>query len=84
MALAPNPEGGVTIDGVAPNSEASEKGLHRGDVIVRAGPHRVHSPTDVAAAVDEARHAGREAVLLLVQHQGLRLFVPLELPHQNG
>jgi serine protease Do len=84
MQLAPNPQGGVTIDGVAADSEAGDKGLERGDVIMQAGPHAVQRPQDVATAIDEARRSGRKDVLLLVEHDGRRLFVPLAVQHANG
>jgi serine protease Do len=83
MRLAANPQGGLTIEGVASDSDAGDKGLQRGDVIVRAGDAATDTPADLTTAVAAARHAGRKSVLLLVKHDGRRLFVPLELP-QNG
>ncbi len=77
MQLEPNPAGGVTIDGVKAGSDAGEKGLSAGDVILRAGDHRVTSAADVAAAAAEARHAGRKDILVLVAHNGRQLFLPL-------
>ncbi|MDR3511547.1 MAG: Do family serine endopeptidase [Caulobacteraceae bacterium] len=84
MRLAANPEGGVTIEGVSSDSDASDKGLQRGDVIVRAGDQKTDSPADLSAAVAAARHDGRKAVLLLVKHGGRRLFVPLEVTEADG
>ncbi len=84
MRLAANPKGGVTIEGVAADSAAGDKGLQRGDVIVRAGERKTDTPADLSAAVDAARHAGRKSVLLLVEHGGRRLFVPLEVSEQDG
>jgi serine protease Do len=77
MQLEPNPGGGVAVAGVNPNSDAGEKGLSAGDVILRAGDHRVSTPADVAAAAAEARHDGRKNVLVLVARNGQQLFVPL-------
>jgi serine protease Do len=84
MRLAANPQGGVTIEGVAPDSKAGDTGLQRGDVIVRAGETKTDTPADLSTAVDAAKHAGRKSVLLLVKHGEQRLFVPLELSEANG
>jgi serine protease Do len=84
MRLAANPQGGVTIEGVSSDSDADGKGLQRGDVIMRAGGQKTDTPADLTSAVDAARHAGRKSVLLLVEHDGRRLFVPLELSEANG
>ena len=85
MRLAPNPEGGVSIKGVSSASDAGEKGLRPGDVILQAGEHKVATPQDVAAAAAEAKKSGRNEVLLMVQHSGRRAFVPLKVdPADQG
>ena len=84
MRLEPNPRGGVTIDGVAGGSDAGQKGLSRGDVILQAGGRKTATPADVSAAVAQARHDGRKDVLLLVAHSGRNLFVPLDLGDAKG
>jgi serine protease Do len=58
---------GVVITAVDPNSDAAEKGLQRGDIIVAVQGQKVTAPAQVAAAVDAAKKAGRTSVLLLVQ-----------------
>ncbi|WP_344695326.1 Do family serine endopeptidase [Sphingomonas rosea] len=58
---------GVVITNVNPNSDAAEKGLKRGDVIISVNRQAVASSAQVAAVVDAARKAGRSAVLLLVK-----------------
>ena len=50
----------------APGSDAAEKGIRRGDVILSVNRQGVTAPAQVLAAVDEARRAGRNSVLLLV------------------
>ncbi len=84
MHLTPNSHGGVTVAGVAPDSDASDKGLSRGDVILQANGHRIASPGDVASTVAQARHDGRDEVLLMVAHNGRHLFVPLKVGHAAG
>jgi serine protease Do len=58
---------GVVVVSVDPNSDASEKGLQRGDLILAANGQPVTTPAQVVAAVDAARRAGRTSVLLLVK-----------------
>ncbi len=58
---------GVVITAVDPASDAAEKGLQRGDVVLAVQGQKVTSPAQVAAAVDAAKKAGRSSVLLLVQ-----------------
>ena len=58
---------GVIITGVDPASDAAEKGIRPGFVILSVNQQPVRSPNDVAAAVDSARRAGRTTVLLLVK-----------------
>ena len=84
MRLTPNAHGGVTVAGVASDSDAADKGLSRGDVILQANGRRTASPGDIAAAVAEARHAGRDEVLLMVAHNGRHLFVPLKVGDAQG
>jgi serine protease Do len=79
MGLRSDPNGGVAIAGVDPNSDAADKGLRAGDLILQANGHKVVSPSDVYAAVAQARREGRKDVLLLVSHNGQRLFMPLKV-----
>ena len=58
---------GVVITGVSPSSDAAEKGLQRGDVILSVNRQAVTAPAQVIAAIDAARRAGRSSVLLLVK-----------------
>lgn len=58
---------GVVIAGIGPNSDAARKGLQRGDVIVSINQMPTTTPAEAAAAVDAARKAGRDTVLLQVR-----------------
>jgi serine protease Do len=58
---------GLVVTNVDPNSDAAEKGLRRGDVIVSINRQAVATTAQVGAAVDAARRSGRTAVLLLVR-----------------
>jgi serine protease Do len=57
---------GVAIDGVAAGTDASERGLVPGDVILRVGDADVSSPQEVQVAVDAARAQHKVFILALV------------------
>ena len=58
---------GVLVTAVAANTDAAERGLAAGDVILQVRDHRVSSPAEVQQQLDEARKANRAMVLVLVQ-----------------
>ncbi len=70
---------GVIIDTVDEESDAGKKGLSKGDVILKAGDTTVTKPSDVVAAVVEAKKLGRTAVLLFVSRAGNTVFVPVKV-----
>jgi len=70
---------GVLVTGVAPDSDAAEKGLRPGDLIVRAGGVGATTPKDVGVAVAEARRDHRPSVLLMISRDGRNAFVPLKV-----
>ncbi len=55
---------GVVVAGIDPASDAAAKGFKRGDVILSINQRPVLTGADVAAAVNAARAAGRNNVLL--------------------
>ena len=70
---------GVLVQGVKSASDAGDKGLRRGDVIVRAGDREVASAGDVSAAVGDWKKAGRTSIPLEVTRAGVSLFVPIKI-----
>ncbi len=76
---APETVHGVVVESVDLTSDAGQKGLRRGDVIVQAGGKPVTSAADVAAAVDSAKKAGRTGILLGIFRQGRTTFLPLKV-----
>ncbi len=58
---------GVIVARVDPNSDAAEKGVQRGDLIISVNRQAVSAPAQVAAAVAQARAARRSSVLLLIK-----------------
>ena len=71
---------GVVITAIDPGSDASEKGLRRGDVIISVNRQAVTTPAQVLSAVDVARRAGRTSVLLLVKRgQAPEAFIGVDI-----
>ncbi|MEM9716722.1 MAG: Do family serine endopeptidase [Pseudomonadota bacterium] len=70
---------GVMVMGVEPDSDAFDKGLRAGDLITEVGPSTVASPTEVETAINNAREAGRDTILLRVERQGNPRFVALNI-----
>lgn len=76
--------GGVVVTGVDGDSNASEKGLRPGDVIVEINQEKVKTTADIAAQVEKAQKAGRRSVLLLVNQGGDLRFLALRLSEKKG
>nr|WP_246161532.1 DegQ family serine endoprotease [Segnochrobactrum spirostomi] len=57
---------GVVVTDVDPASNAAEKRIQAGDVIVEVAQEAVTSPKDVVAKFDKAKKDGRKTVLLLL------------------
>ena len=60
---------GVVITKVDPDSDAADKGLQPGDVVLKIGSRAVRTPADVQTGIVEAQKGGRKSVLLLVARQ---------------
>jgi serine protease Do len=58
---------GVVVTSVEPQSQAAQKGIKDGDVIVEASQDAVASAEDVAKSIEKVRKAGRKAILLRVE-----------------
>jgi serine protease Do len=84
LSVTPNAGGGLAIADVARKSDAAQKGLEAGDVIVQAAGHKADSATDLSKAVTEAKTAGHKDVLLLVAHDGQHIYVPLRVDPTAG
>ncbi|MDF2232529.1 DegQ family serine endoprotease [Albimonas sp. CAU 1670] len=70
---------GVLVEKVDDASNAAEKGLRPGDVIVEVAQEAVASPQDVEARVQSAKDQGRKSVLLLVNSRGDLRFVAVSV-----
>ena len=71
---------GVVVTAVDPSSDAAERGLQRGDLIISVNNRPVATAADVVAAVAEARRANRTGVVLLVRRgRGAEQFVGIDI-----
>ncbi len=85
VSLLPSQTGeGVTVVAVVPNSEAQEKGIRAGNLILTVSGNPVSTPDEVAAQVAAAEAEGRSAVLLLLRDGPQERFVALRLETDEG
>ncbi|PJB71903.1 MAG: serine protease [Alphaproteobacteria bacterium CG_4_9_14_3_um_filter_47_13] len=70
---------GVLISEVVPLSEAADKGLLTGDVIVEINQQTVKTPEEVTTIIGTAKKAKHSSVLLLINRDGDVRFVALRL-----
>ena len=70
---------GVVITEVDGGSDAAQKGIKSGDVILEVGGLTVKSPDDVANGVKEASKLGRKAVLMRIKSGADLRFVAVQL-----
>ena len=72
-------EDGLVITDVSPDSNAAEKGIEPGDVVLEVGGTQVASVADVNAAIETARTNARSAVLMRVRSGENTRFVAVTL-----
>ena len=70
-------EDGVVVTKVDPNSEASEMGVQKGDLIQRVSSEKVNSKKEFKKLVEESKEDG--AVLLLIKREDISRFYALDL-----
>ncbi len=70
---------GLVVKEVADESDAFEKGLRAGDLIVEAGQQKVEGLGDLEDRIAEAKDAGRKSFLMLIRRQGDPRFLALSL-----
>jgi serine protease Do len=69
-------EKGAVVAGVEPGSRAAEAGLQQGDLILEVNRQPVGSVKEVMENINRSRD--KDHLLLLVQRENSKLFVPLE------
>jgi serine protease Do len=70
---------GVLVTRVDPDSDAADKGIQPGDVVVSIGNKSVHTPQDIKTQVSGAQHDGRKSVLVLIDGNSGQRFVALKV-----
>ena len=75
---------GVAIAEVDPSSDAAEKGLKAGDVILEVSGQPVGAPDDVVSGVKKAQELKRSAVLLHIKSADQKRFVAVQLKDKKG
>jgi serine protease Do len=70
---------GVVVSSVDPNSEAADKGVRMGDVIVGVGNRSVKAPGDIEQGIAEAKKAGRDSILFLIASDQGQHYVALKI-----
>lgn len=70
---------GVLITRVDPESDAADKGLQPGDVVVSVGNKVVHTPQDIKSQIAGAQATGRKSVLVLIDGNSGQRFVALKI-----
>ena len=78
MALSSSDDG-VTVQSVNPNSEAAEKGIRPGDIVLKLSGRDVKTPGDVVDGVNAAKKDSKSSVLLLLRSQDQQRFVALSI-----
>ncbi len=66
----PDGTNGVIILAIKPDSEAAQKGLELGDIIIEINQKKVTDPAEVDRIIRTAKKDGKSSVLLLVDAQG--------------
>ncbi|MGB4108072.1 MAG: DegQ family serine endoprotease [Alphaproteobacteria bacterium] len=82
--MIPGNVDGVVVTAVADMSEAAEKGLLPGDVIVEINQQAVKDPQKVVEIIDKAVQNKRTSVLLLLSREGDVRFVALRLDEKKS
>ncbi len=75
---------GVAITEIDPASEAAEKGLKKGDVILEIGGEAVSSAEDIASGLRSAKDKGKRAVFMQVKSKDQTRFVALSLAERKA
>jgi serine protease Do len=76
---------GLVVGTVDPNSDAGQKGLAPGDIIVSIDNNAVTTPEAAASAIETARRARRGTVLLLIKRgNNPPAYVGVELSHPSA
>ncbi|MEQ1950695.1 Do family serine endopeptidase [Mesorhizobium sp. CN2-181] len=80
LTVTPSEDGkGLVVTDVDPDSDAADRGIQAGDVIVSINSRDVKGAKDVTAAMSDAEKAGRKAVLVQITRDDNSRFVALPI-----
>lgn len=80
LTVTPSEDGpGLVVTNVDSDSDAADKGIHAGDVIISVNSREVKKASDMTDAIKEAQKSGRSAVLLQVETNDQNRFVALPI-----
>ncbi|WP_336278991.1 Do family serine endopeptidase [Bartonella sp. CB175] len=80
LIVAPSDDGiGLVITDVDPDSDAADKGIRPGDVIVTVNNKPVKKASDITDMINHAQKLGRPSVLLQMRTNDLNRFVVLPI-----
>jgi serine protease Do len=81
FSIKPGVASGVVVTGVDPDSEAAEKHIQPGEVIIEINQEPIKDPGDIAKKMQALKNDGKKSALLLVANgQGEVRFVALPFP----
>jgi serine protease Do len=75
---------GLLVTEVKPDTNAAEKGLRPGDMIIEADHKPMRAPQDLAKLIEDARKAGAKSLLLRVENPQQLRYVALSLAEGKG
>jgi serine protease Do len=70
---------GVVVTDVDPDGPAAERGVHAGDVILDVAGKAVDNPSEIRDAVEQARSAGKQAVLMRIKSGNTARYIAVPL-----
>ncbi len=74
---------GVFVESLDMSSDAFEKGLRSGDVILKIGQEKVVDPAQVRDTIEKVKKMGRSSVLILVSRDNNRRFFAISVKQKN-
>ena len=75
----PQDVNGVLIIDVKSKTDAAEKGILPGDIIIEVSQNKVFSPSDVSMRVNEEIKSARDFTLLLINRKGTLSYIAVKL-----
>ncbi len=78
-AIAGEGTRGVMVTDVDPDGPTAERGVHAGDVILDVAGKAVDNPFEVRDAVEQARSAGKQAVLMRIKSGDTARYIAVPL-----